>query len=121
MTNNIAVTKRDQTKEVPDLEKMHKVVYYACEGITGVSPSEVEIRSHISFYEGIETAKVQETLIKLYTHASYYKNIAKFSTWLYTIAKNNALTELRKIKEKELIHYGQMKESLLILKQKVIL
>ena len=64
MTNNIAVTKRDQTKEVLDLEKMHKVVYYACEGITGVSPSEVEIRSHISFYEGIETAKVQETLIK---------------------------------------------------------
>jgi RNA polymerase sigma-70 factor (ECF subfamily) len=43
---------------------------------------------------------VQETLIKLYTHASYYKNIAKFSTWLYTIAKNNALTELRKNKRK---------------------
>ena len=39
---------------------------------------------------------VQETLIKLYTHASYYKNIAKFSTWIFTIAKNNALTELRK-------------------------
>ena len=43
---------------------------------------------------------VQETLIKLYTHASYYKNIAKFSTWIYTIAKNNALTELRKNKRK---------------------
>ncbi|MDA9841838.1 sigma-70 family RNA polymerase sigma factor [Candidatus Marinimicrobia bacterium] len=43
---------------------------------------------------------VQDTLIKLYTHASYYKNIAKFSTWIYTIAKNNALTELRKNKRK---------------------
>ena len=43
---------------------------------------------------------VQETMIKLYTHASYYKNIAKFSTWIYTIAKNNALTELRKNKRK---------------------
>ena len=64
MTNNITVIKRDQTKEELDLEKMHKVVFYACEGITGVSPSEVEIRSHISFYNGIETAKVQETLIK---------------------------------------------------------
>jgi len=61
---NIIVIKRDQTKEELDLEKMHKVVFYACEGITGVSPSEVEIRSHISFYNGIETAKVQETLIK---------------------------------------------------------
>ena len=61
---NITVIKRDQTKEELDLEKMHKVVFYACEGITGVSPSEVEIRSHISFYNGIETAKVQETLIK---------------------------------------------------------
>ena len=43
---------------------------------------------------------VQETLIKLYTHASYYKNVAKFSTWIFTIAKNNALTELRKNKRK---------------------
>ena len=43
---------------------------------------------------------VQDTLIKLYTHASYYKNVAKFSTWIFTIAKNNALTELRKNKSK---------------------
>ena len=44
---------------------------------------------------------VQDTLIKLYTHASYYKKIAKFSTWIFTIAKNNALTELRKNKRKQ--------------------
>ena len=44
---------------------------------------------------------VQDTLIKLYTHASYYKNIAKFSTWIFPIAKNNALTELRKNKRKQ--------------------
>jgi RNA polymerase sigma-70 factor (ECF subfamily) len=44
---------------------------------------------------------VQETLIKLYTHAHYYKDIALFSTWIYTIAKNNALTELRKNKVKK--------------------
>ena len=64
MTNNITVIKRDQTKEELDLEKMHKVVFYACEGITGVSPSEVEIKSHLQFYNGIETKDVQETLIK---------------------------------------------------------
>ena len=61
---NIQVTKRDGHKEDLDLEKMHKVVFYACENITGVSPSEVEIKSHISFYNGITSTEIQETLIK---------------------------------------------------------
>jgi len=39
---------------------------------------------------------VQDTLVKLYTHKDYYRNIAKFSTWIYTIAGNLAKTELRK-------------------------
>jgi len=43
---------------------------------------------------------VQDTLIKLYTHKDSYKEIAKFSTWLYTIASNLARTELRKIKRR---------------------
>lgn len=64
MTNNITVIKRDQTSEQLDLEKMHKVVFYACEGITGVSASEVELKSHLQFYNGIESANIQETLIK---------------------------------------------------------
>ena len=55
------------------------------------------------YFNNIEQAEdvVQDTLIKLYTHASYYKNVAKFSTWIFTIAKNNALTELRKNKRKK--------------------
>tara|TARA_Y100001970_G_scaffold280786_1_gene390349 strand:- start:2214 stop:2795 length:582 start_codon:yes stop_codon:yes gene_type:complete len=44
---------------------------------------------------------VQDTLIKLYTHKNSYKEIAKFSTWLYTIAANLARTELRKIKRRK--------------------
>ena len=64
MTNEITVSKRNGSKEVLDLEKMHKVVFYACEGITGVSASEVEIRSHLQFYNDIKTTDVQETLIK---------------------------------------------------------
>ena len=44
---------------------------------------------------------VQDTMIKLYTHKHYYKPIAKFSTWIYTIAKNLALTELRKNKRRQ--------------------
>ena len=60
----IQVTKRDGSKETLDIEKMHKVVMWATEGITGVSASEVEIKSHIQFYNGIKTADIQETLIK---------------------------------------------------------
>ena len=62
--SNITVIKRNGSKELLDLEKMHKVVFYACEGITGVSVSEVEIKSHLQFYNGIKTSDVQETLIK---------------------------------------------------------
>ena len=62
--SNIFVIKRDGSKESLDLEKMHKVVFFATQGIAGVSASEVEIRSHLQFYNGIKTDNVQETLIK---------------------------------------------------------
>ena len=51
---------------------------------------------------------VQEALIKLYTHKHYYKNIAKFSTWIYTIAANLAKTELRKKKTRKVTYLSQM-------------
>lgn len=60
----IQVTKRDGTKEVLDLNKFHKVVAWACEGLTGVSESQIELNSHIQFYNGIKTTEIQETLIK---------------------------------------------------------
>ena len=60
----IQVTKRDGRKEPLDIEKLHKVVFYACNDITGVSPSEVEIKSQIQFYNGMNTNEIQETLIK---------------------------------------------------------
>ena len=60
----IKVTKRDNTQEDLALEKMHKVVFFACEDIAGVSASEVEIKSQISFFDGIRSEEIQETLIK---------------------------------------------------------
>jgi|TARA_R110000851_G_scaffold5930_1_gene24095 ribonucleoside-diphosphate reductase alpha chain len=62
--NDIQVTKRTGDKEPLDLEKLHKVVFYACEGVTGVSASEVEIKSSLQFYNGIKTSDIQETIIK---------------------------------------------------------
>ena len=58
------VKKRDGTLEDLNIDKLHKVVMYACEGISGVSASEVEINSHIQFFDKILSTDIQETLIK---------------------------------------------------------
>ncbi len=58
------VKKRDGTLEDLNIDKLHKVVMYACEGIAGVSASQVEINSKIQFFDKIDTEDIQETLIK---------------------------------------------------------
>ena len=58
------VTKRNGHKEDLDINKLHKVVMYSVEHLTGVSASQVEINSQIQFYEGIASTDIQETLIK---------------------------------------------------------
>ena len=60
----IQVTKRDGTKEALDIEKLHKVVWWATENIAGVSASQVEISSNVQFYDGISSTDIQETVIK---------------------------------------------------------
>ena len=64
MMASIQVTKRNGRKEPLDLNKFHKVVAWACEGLNAVSESEIELKSHIQFYNGIKTTDIQETLIK---------------------------------------------------------
>ena len=58
------VIKRDGTLEDLNIDKLHKVVMFSCESITGVSASEVEINSKIQFFDKIVTEDIQETLIK---------------------------------------------------------
>jgi len=60
----IYVTKRNGDKELLDLEKFHKVANFACEGLSGVSVSDLEIKTHIQFYNNVKTVDIQETLIK---------------------------------------------------------
>ena len=60
----IQVQKRDSTREPLDINKFHKVAMHACEGMSGVSVSDLEIKTHIQFYNGIKSTDIQETLIK---------------------------------------------------------
>jgi ribonucleoside-diphosphate reductase alpha chain len=60
----IQVTKRDGTRESLDINKFHKVALHACEGLSGVSVSDLEIKTHIQFYDKIKSTDIQETLIK---------------------------------------------------------
>ena len=60
----LTVVKRDGRREPLDLDKFHRVTMWACEGLTTVSASEIEMRSHIQFYNGMKTSEIQETLIK---------------------------------------------------------
>lgn len=60
----IRVTKRDGRLEPLDINKIHQVVEFACHGLDGVSPSEVELRSRLHFFDGMKTSEIQETLIR---------------------------------------------------------
>ena len=64
MSNGINVVKRDNSIEHLDLDKMHKMVEEACEGLSGVSASQVEMSSGIQFHDGITTDQIQEILIR---------------------------------------------------------
>lgn len=64
MNQSLLVTKRDGRKERINLDKIHRVVDWAAEGLHNVSVSQVELRSHIQFYNGIKTADIHETIIK---------------------------------------------------------
>lgn len=61
---NLFVTKRNGHKEPIDLDKIHRVLDWAAEKLDNVSVSQVELKSHIQFYDGIRTADIHETIIK---------------------------------------------------------
>jgi ribonucleoside-diphosphate reductase alpha chain len=66
------ITKRDGIKQELDLNKIHAVLTWACEGqnddalhpIKGVSISQIEMRAQLHFYDGMPTKQIHETLIK---------------------------------------------------------
>ncbi len=64
MQQDLMVTKRDGRREQIDLEKIHRVIIWAAEGLENVSVSQVELSAHLQFYDGIKTSDIHETLIK---------------------------------------------------------
>ncbi len=64
MNEHLRVTKRNGQQEAIDLEKIHRVINWAAEGLNNVSVSQVELKAHIQFYDGIPTTEIHETLIK---------------------------------------------------------
>nr|WP_313973771.1 class 1a ribonucleoside-diphosphate reductase subunit alpha [uncultured Psychrobacter sp.] len=62
--DKIQVTKRDGRLEPINLDKIHKVIEWAADGLENVSVSQVELKSHIQFYDGIRTRDIHETIIK---------------------------------------------------------
>ena len=65
MSNGIQVQKRDGSVEPLNLDKIHRMVEDACEGLgSGVSASQVEMNSGLQFYDKIKTQDIQEILVR---------------------------------------------------------
>ena len=62
--NDLYIIKRDGHKELLNISKVQKMTEAACEGLTGVSSSEVEMNSGLQFTDGMTTNEIQEILIK---------------------------------------------------------
>ena len=60
----IKIKKRDGRLEPLDIDKIHFVVEEACEGLSGVSSSQIEINANIQFYDGMTTKEVQQILVR---------------------------------------------------------
>ena len=63
--DSINVIKRNGRGTEPlNLDKIHEMVAHACEDLTGVSESQVEMSSGIQFFDKISTDEIQQILIK---------------------------------------------------------
>jgi ribonucleoside-diphosphate reductase alpha chain len=64
MSNGIHIVKRNGTKEPININKIHKVVEHACDGLAGVSSSQIEMNANLQFYDGMSTKEIQEVLVR---------------------------------------------------------
>ena len=67
------VIKRNGQSEPLNLEKVHQMVEFACEGVAGVSESAIEMNSNLQFFDGIKSSEIQEILIKSASDLTLFK------------------------------------------------
>lgn len=88
----IQVTKRNGSKEPLNIEKIHRVLEWATEGLNNVSISEIEMNANLSFFDGISTNDIHTILIHSANdlvseeHLNYDKVAARLL--LYHLRKN---------------------------------
>ena len=64
MSNGIHIVKRNGSKEPININKIHKVVMHACEGLAGVSASQIEMNANLQFYDGMSSEEIQEIMVR---------------------------------------------------------
>lgn len=79
--DDLTVVKRNGSIEPFNIDKIHKMVELACENITGVSVSDIEMEARLSFYDGITSAEIHRAITKAATdliseHAPNYQFVA---------------------------------------------
>ena len=87
----IFVKKRDNTKEVFDPDKIHKILFWATENLSGVSVSNLEMKAHLQLYQNITTEEIHEILI-----AAAHELISEESPNYQWVASRLRLFQLRK-------------------------
>ena len=58
------VTKRSGDTELFNIDKIHRVLEWACQDLVGVSVSEIEMRANVQIYEKMRSTSIHDLLIK---------------------------------------------------------
>jgi len=64
MIKTTHIVKRNGNKEPLNIDKIHFVVEEACNGLAGVSSSQIEMNANLQFYDGMSTGEIQEILVR---------------------------------------------------------
>ena len=64
MKSDLNIVKRDGDRVRLDIQKIHKVVNFACEGLAGVSSSLIQMNAGIQFSDGMTTKQIQDLLVR---------------------------------------------------------
>lgn len=92
---DIMIKKRNQTYEPLCVEKTKRMIAFACEGLDGCDPIELELDAQIQFVDGMSTKEIQKMLIQtaiekvIHTRKDEFGNIMRetHTNWQYVAAR----------------------------------